>query len=33
MFDQDTQRLVRIFQKEFHLGYVERDPVKYVRRN
>jgi hypothetical protein len=32
MFDQDTQRIVRIFQKEFHLGYVERDPVKYVKR-
>ena len=28
MFDQDTQRLVRIFQKVFHLSYVERDQVK-----
>jgi hypothetical protein len=32
MFDQDTQRLVRIFQKVFHLSYVERDQVKYVKR-
>jgi hypothetical protein len=32
MFDQDTQRLVTIFQKAFHLGYVERDQVKYVKR-
>lgn len=32
MFDQDTQRLVRIFQKVFNLSYVERDQVKYVKR-
>ena len=32
MFDQDTQRLVGIFQKVFHLSYVERDQVKYVKR-
>ena len=32
MFDKDTQCLVRIFQKVFHLSYVERDQVKYVKR-
>jgi hypothetical protein len=32
MFDQDTQRMVRVFQKVFHLSYVERDQVKYVKR-
>jgi DNA-binding transcriptional ArsR family regulator len=32
MFDQDTQRLVRIFQKVFNLSYVERDQLKYVKR-
>ncbi len=32
MFDQNTQRLVRIFQKVFNLSYVERDQVKYVKR-
>jgi hypothetical protein len=32
MFDQDTRRLVRIFQKVFNLSYVERDQVKYVKR-
>ena len=32
MFDKDTQRLVRIFQKVFNLSYVERDQVKYVKR-
>ena len=32
MFDQETQRLVSIFQKVFHLSYVERDQVKYVKR-
>ena len=32
MFNQDTQRLVRIFQKVFHLRDVERDQVKYVKR-
>jgi hypothetical protein len=32
MFDQDTQHLVRIFQKVFHLSSVERDQVKYVKR-
>ena len=31
LFDQDTQRLVGIFQKVFHLSYVERDQVKYVK--
>ena len=32
MFDKDTQRLVRIFQRVFNLSYVERDQVKYVKR-
>ena len=32
MFDQETQRLVSIFQKVFHLSYVERHQVKYVKR-
>jgi hypothetical protein len=32
MFDKDTQRIVRIFQRVFHLSYVERDQVKYVKR-
>jgi hypothetical protein len=32
IFDKDTQRLVRIFQKVFHLSYVEHDQVKYVKR-
>jgi hypothetical protein len=32
MYDKDTQRLARIFQKVFHLSYVERGQVKYVKR-
>ena len=32
MFDKDILSVVAIFQKEFNLGYVERDPVKYVKR-
>ena len=32
MFDKDTQRLVRIFHKAFHLRYVERGQVKYVKQ-
>jgi len=32
LLDENMERIVRIFQKEFHLGYVERDPVKYVKR-
>src|ERR1700730_5977700 len=32
LLDENMERIVCIFQKEFHLGYVERDPVKYVKR-
>jgi hypothetical protein len=32
VLDENMERIVRIFQKDFHLGYVERDPVKYVKR-
>ena len=32
VFDQDTQQIVRIFQKVYHVGHVERDQVKYVER-
>jgi hypothetical protein len=32
MVDKDIRRLVAIFQEEFNLGYVEPDPVKYVKR-
>ena len=30
--DDDTQLMVSIFQKVFHLHHVERDQVKYVKR-
>ena len=33
IFDQDTQRLVRIFQRVFDPGYVELDQVKYVKQS
>src|ERR1700751_2681092 len=32
IFDDDTRLMVSIFQKVFHLRYVERDQVKYVKR-
>ena len=32
MLDEETQSLISIFQKVFHLSYVERDQVKYVKR-
>ena len=30
--DSDSLMMITIFQKVFHLGYVERDPVKYLKR-
>ena len=32
MLDEETQSLISIFQTVFHLSYVERDQVKYVKR-
>lgn len=30
--DSDSMMMITLFQKVFHGGYVERDPVKYLRR-
>lgn len=30
--DSDSLMMITLFQKVFHLGYVERDPVKYLKR-
>ena len=30
--DSDSLMMITLFQKVFHAGYVERDPVKYLKR-
>jgi hypothetical protein len=30
--DSDSLMMITLFQKVFHLSYVERDPVKYLKR-
>jgi hypothetical protein len=30
--DSDSLMMIPLFQKVFHAGYVERDPVKYLKR-
>jgi hypothetical protein len=30
--DSDSLMMITLFQKVFHPGYVERDPVKYLKR-